>query len=109
MVSVGDDSKITFWSLDNNTAKLKYDKKVNNSWLLDIDYDKEGNFVSVGDMKGNLHIIGEYITYLGKFSVPITRVQSFQKTHGGVIYTIIATRGKGAILVSSKMMKPKNI
>lgn len=104
LLSCGDDSQIIKWDLSElDSISSRVLKKGIIQWFTSIDYVSNQNTFLFGGINGDLIVSTSLGKYKAKLTNPINRAQ-FLPNPGNFIKVVVATSGKGVLLVEAEEM-----
>ena len=107
LISCGDDRKAVVWiTTDLNNIRKELMLRLSAGWLLSSDYHEDCQTFTVGDIYGNVLIIGKFGRYKAGLRYPVNQIR-FKPATGSLLSIAVATRGKGVVLIKAENMKYK--
>jgi WD40 repeat protein len=100
-----DDNGFTFiWNLSNiNNTGIYNISRFGFEWLLCVDFHQDDKAYAIGDIKGNVKVIGTFGSYKTNVKSPVNRI--LFKPNETYIKIAVATRGEGVLFIEALNMK----
>jgi WD40 repeat protein len=105
MISCGDDSKIIEWNIEN-LNKLKSTIYKGKDWIVCANYNNLGDAFAASSISGKIYVSTHYVDLTYKLKVPANKI--IFVPNNPQLKLIIATLGKGVIMLDANSMKLKN-
>jgi WD40 repeat protein len=109
LISCGDDSHFIFWDLSElkNITHNNY-KRFGKNWITGIDFDSNDGTLVFGTISGKIEITTTFNFYKTAIRKPINKIK-LVPDNKSIIKLIVATQGKGVILINAANMKLSSI
>lgn len=106
LISCGDDSKVIIWNIDNLDNIKSTVLKQGFKWLLSSNFNNNSEAYVVAGLEGKIKIYTRFVEVRYNLKAPINK--AIFVPDETQLKIIMATRGKGVILLYSKDMKYKD-
>jgi WD40 repeat protein len=109
LISCGDDAQVMFWDLSSlKHITHKSYKKFGKNWITGIDYDDSDETLILGTISGKIEISTSFNFYKTAIRKPVNKIKLFTDNKS-IIKFVVATQGKGLILMNAVNMKLRPI
>jgi WD40 repeat protein len=101
LIACDDNSNLIVWKTDNlSNIKVVKNDKLYGGWLLSTDIYNDGKIFVTGSVKGKVSVVSFFGNNTFNVKFPVLKVL-FIPDKGAIIKLVVATRGKGVLLVDT--------
>ena len=104
LISCGDDSQLISWNISNLSKAIKISSMRIDGWLLCLDLNEDDKTFITGNENGTVNIQGTFYKNSVQLNSCINKVLFVPHT-GALLKFVVATLGKGLLIVDTKDLK----